>query len=508
MAHSPAHKIKSIVILGGGSAGWMTAATLSRMLKPEHVKITLIESEQIGTVGVGEATIPDIINFNHMLGIDEQEFMKATNATFKLGIEFNNWGQKGDQYMHPFGLQGADMMGVDFHQFWLYSRDFGNPNPIWKYSVSAEAAYENKFTQPVNDPRTVVSQIRYAYHFDATLYARFLRKYSEERGVTRVEGKVTNVSQAPSNGNITALTLESGKTISGDFFFDCTGFRAMLIGKTLGVAFDDWSHWLPCNSAQAVACNDTGPLKPYTQATAKDAGWQWRIPTQTRVGNGHIYSNEFLSDEAARNSLIDDLESDPLGDPKLIKFRTGCQQKFWEKNCIAVGLSAGFLEPLESTSLYLIQVGISRFISLYPDGNLSSVVRTEYNRQIRQLYDQVRDFIILHYKATQRSDTEFWKYCANMSVPDSLQAKIELFQAGGRVFRYEDDLFGKTSWVAVLLGQNILPEVVDPIVSSLPKEQVERSLRSMTKSIGDAVMKMPTHKQYIEQYCLTEMKKA
>ena len=501
-------KIRSIVILGGGSAGWMTAATLSRMLKPENVKITLVESEQIGTVGVGEATIPDIINFNHLLGINEQEFMKATNATFKLGIEFNNWGKLGDSYMHPFGLQGADMMGIDFHQFWLYSKKHGNTNPIWNYSISAEAAYDNKFVQPVQDQRSVVSQIRYAYHFDATLYARFLRKYAEERGVVRVEGKVNDVAVNAETGHIETLQLESGETISGDFFFDCTGFRSMLLGKTLGVEFDDWGHWLPCDTAQAVACADSGPLKPYTKATAKNAGWQWRIPTQTRVGNGHIYSSEHMDDDAARESLLADLETAPMGDPRIIRFRTGCRKKFWEKNCIAVGLSAGFLEPLESTSLYLIQVGISRFISLFPDGNISSVIQDEYNRQISQLFLQVRDFIILHYKATQRDDTEFWKYCANMSVPDSLTNKIEIFRAGGRVFRYEDDLFGKTSWVAVMLGQNLIPEAIDPIVTDLPLAQVEHSLKTMRQSIGDAVMKMPTHKQFIGQYCPADIMKS
>jgi len=504
MPGNPDTSLRSIVILGGGSAGWMTAATLSRMLKPEQVKITLVESEQIGTVGVGEATIPDIINFNSLLGIDEQEFMKATNATFKLGIEFNNWGNIGDKYMHPFGLHGADMMAIDFHQFWMYSRANGNSQPIWKYSLSAEAAYDNKFALPVNDQRSVLSQIRYAYHFDATLYARFLRRYAEERGVIRVEGKVNDVSLNSESGHIESLQLESGETISGDFFFDCTGFRAMLLSKTLGVEFDDWGHWLPCNTAQAVACEDSGPLRPYTQATAKKAGWQWRIPTQTRVGNGHIYSTEHMSDDEARESLINDLESDPKGDPRVIRFRTGCQKKFWEKNCIAVGLSAGFLEPLESTSLYLIQVGISRFISLYPDGNLSPVVQDEYNRQIKQLFVQVRDFIILHYKATNRDDSEFWNYCRNMSIPDSLTAKMELFRAGGRVFRYEDDLFGKTSWIAVMLGQNIVPQVVDPIVASLPPEQVEHSLRSMSKSIGEALMKMPTHKDFIQRYCPSE----
>jgi tryptophan halogenase len=504
MTHSPEKRIQSIVVLGGGSAGWMTAATLARMLKPEDVKITVVESEQIGTVGVGEATIPDIINFNRLLGIDEQEFMKATNATFKLGIEFNNWGKIGDKYMHPFGHHGADMMGIDFHQFWLYSKEKGNPKDIWKYSLSAMASYDNKFTLPGNDPRSVLSQLRYAYHFDATLYAKFLRKYAEDRGVTRKEGIVDDVSVNSENGHIENLHLESGDIVSGDFFFDCTGFRAVLISKTLGVKFDDWSHWLPCDTAQAVACHSDAPLTPYTQSTAKKAGWQWRIPTQQRVGNGHIYAKEFMSDDEARESLLEDLEGEPMGDPRVIRFRTGCQQKFWEKNCIAVGLSAGFLEPLESTSLYLIQVGISRFISLFPDGNLSPVIRDEYNRQIRQLFDQVRDFIILHYSATERDDSPFWNYCRNMSLPDSLNDKINLFREGGRVFRYEDDLFGKTSWVAVLLGQNIFPKVIDPIVAALPTEKVEQSLKSMDNAIKVAVDEMPAHREFIQKYCPSE----
>ena len=504
MDHKPNNPIKHIVILGGGSAGWMTAATLSRMLKPENVKITLVESEQIGTVGVGEATIPDIINFNRLLGIDEQEFMKATNATFKLGIEFNNWGKKGDKYMHPFGHHGADMLGIDFHQFWLQSSERGNPNKIWDYSFAAKAAYADKFTLPVNDPRSVISQIRYAYHFDATLYAKFLRGFAEERGVIRVEGKVDNVSVHSETGNIETLHLESGQTISGDFFFDCTGFRSVLLSKTLGVEFEDWSHWLPCDRAQTVACHRTGSLSPYTVSTAKDAGWQWRIPTQTRVGNGHIYSSKFMSDEEGAASLLKDIEGEPMSDPRLIRFKTGCQKKFWEKNCIAIGLSAGFLEPLESTSLYLIQVGISRFISLFPDGNISPVVQKEYNRQIRQLFVQVRDFVILHYYATERTDTPFWNYCKNMSVPDSLQDKIDLFQDAGRVFRYEDDLFGETSWVAVLLGQNIIPKTIDPIVATVPSEQVERSLKSMESAIEKAIKTMPSHSEFISKYCPSE----
>jgi len=503
MPSKPSGNIKSIVIVGGGSAGWMTAAALSSMLRPEDVQITLVESEQIGTIGVGEATIPDIINFNRLLGIPEDEFMKATNATFKLGIEFNDWGRKGESYFHPFGVHGADMQGIDFHQYWLHLRQFGDDTKLNEYSICSIAAQSNKFVLPNNDPRSVLSTLRYAYHFDATLYARFLRSYAEKRGVVRVEGKVENISTDAETGNISSVHLDSGSAIDGEFFFDCTGFRSLLLAQTLGTKFVDWTHWLPCNSAQAVACEHNGPLLPYTKATAKEAGWQWRIPTQQRTGNGHIYSNEFLSDEVAGKSLLADLDGDVIGTPKQLRFTTGCQEKFWEreKNCIAIGLSAGFLEPLESTSIYLIQMGISRFISLYPDSSLSPIVRDEYNNQMRLLFDQVRDFIILHYCATEREDTPFWTYCKNMKLPDSLQHKIDLFKASGRVFRYEDELFSKTSWSAVFLGQNIIPKTVDPIVSTLSKQQVEKSLLSMQNAMKAAASQMPTHAQFIEKYC-------
>ena len=501
MSQNSEKSIKNIVIVGGGSAGWMTAAALSRLLEPQHIQVTLIESEQIGTIGVGEATIPDIINFNRILGIPEDEFMRATNATFKLGIQFENWGNLGESYFHPFGMHGADMQGIDFHQFWLSSQNRGKKCSIEDYSLCALAAQKNKFQLPSNDPRNVLSQLRYAYHFDATLYARFLRAYAEKRGVKRLEGKVENITTNIETGFIEGLKLENGKTIGGDFFFDCTGFRALLLSQTLGVKFTDWSHWLPCNSAQAIACERNGPLLPYTKATAKSAGWQWRIPTQHRTGNGHIYSSEFISDQNAEDQLLSGLDGKILGAPKQLRFTTGCRETFWEKNCVAIGLSAGFLEPLESTSIYLIQMGISRFISMFPGSQHPAIVAQEYNRHMRLLYDQARDFLILHYSATKRNDSEFWNYCRNMSLPDSLVHKMELFKAAGRVFRYEDELFSKPSWVAVFLGQGIIPKIVDPIVSTLPVEQLERSLNSMHGAMQNAVKNMPTHQEFIEKYC-------
>lgn len=492
--------LKNIVIVGGGSAGWMTAAALSSLLAPETVKITLIESDKIGTIGVGEATIPDMINFNAMLGIDEAEFLKAVNGTFKLGIEFNDWGQIGESYIHPFGSIGVDMQGIDFHQYWLHAKAGGNPAPLQDYCMSSVAAARNKFMRPDPNPRSPLSHLRYAYHIDATLYAKYLRGYAETRGVKRAEGKVEDVKVDSETGNITGLTMESGDLITGDFFFDCTGFRALLTEKALNVPLVDWSHWLPCDSAQTVASERVGPLLPYTKATAKPAGWQWRIPTQHRTGNGHIYSSQYMGDDEAVDILIDGLDSKPIGEPRKIRFKTGCRETLWNKNCIAIGLSAGFLEPLESTSLFLIQQGISRFITLFPTAEISNVVREEYNKQMQKEFYQVRDFIILHYVTTERDDSPFWKYCRNMSIPETLKRKIDLFSAAGRVFRYDDELFSKESWIAVCLGQNIFPEATDPIVSSLPHAQVQHSLDSMKKAMAQAADKLPNHADFLSRY--------
>lgn len=500
MPDQTANSIKEIVIVGGGSAGWMTAAALSSLLPSRAVSITLVESEQIGTIGVGEATIPDVINFNAMLGISEKDFLRATNGTFKLGIEFKNWGRQGESYFHPFGTHGVDMNGIDFHQYWLRYAQQNPDSVIEDFSLCSVSAQQDKFILPQSDPRSVLSQIRYAYHFDATAYARYLRTYAEERGAQRIEGKVVDVRQDAGSGFVTGVELENGQVIAGDLFFDCTGFRALLMEKTLGVDFNDWAHWLPCNTAQTVACERTGALKPYTISTAKEAGWQWRIPTQHRTGNGHIYSSDFISDEAAIESLLSDLDGPARGDPRKIKFRTGHRKKFWEKNCIAVGLSGGFLEPLESTSLYLIQEGISKFISLFPSADMPASVRDEYNRQLTLKFEQVRDFIILHYKATERDDSDFWNYCRTMSIPESLAHKIELFQEAGRAFRYEDELFSTTSWIAVFLGQNVRPKTVDPIVSALDGGQIMHSLNSMRQAMTGAAQKMPTHEAFLRQY--------
>ncbi len=493
--------LRSIVIVGGGSAGWMTAAALSSMLDPRQVCVTLVESDRIGTVGVGEATIPDIINFNAMLGIREDDFMKATMATFKLGIEFVDWGHQGNRYIHPFGQHGVDMNGIDFHQYWLRARDAGNDRPIEDYNLCAVAARAGRFALPDPNPRSVLSHLRYAYHFDATLYAAFLRSFAEARGVQRVEGTIGEVLRDGETGFIRAVTIEGGQQVDGDFFFDCSGFRALLSSQTLGTDFVDWSHWLPCNSALAVPSRHSGPPTPYTRSTARDAGWQWRIPVQHRVGNGHIYCSEYLGDDEAAAILIAGLDGDPLADPRPIRFRTGHLREFWTGNCIAIGLAAGFLEPLESTSIYLIQEGISRFISLFPNATLPQIVRDEYNRHMRCEFEQVRDFIILHYKATERDDAPFWAYCRNMTVPDSLTHKIELFRQAGRIFRYDDELFARPNWVAVMLGQGIMPQSCDPIVAGAPARDVLASIESMRAAMEKAAAQMPTHEAFLSRYC-------
>ena len=494
------NNIKSIVIVGGGTAGWMTAAALSTVLLPENVTITLIESEQIGSIGVGEATIPDIANFNRMLGINEQEFLAATHGTFKLGIEFRDWGKLGDRYFHPFGGHDVDMNGIDFHQYWLHSKKNGNPAKLEDYSICSVAAKHAKFVLPDNNPKSVFSHLRYAYHFDALAYAAYLRRYAEQRGVMRIEGKIERVITDPDCGHISSITLDDGRNIAAEFFIDCSGFKALLIEKTLGVKFKDWSHWLPCNRAQAVASERVEPLLPYTISSAKKSGWQWRIPTQHRTGNGHIYCNQFMSDDQAHQVLLDGLDAKPLGEPRTIEFQTGCREHFWYKNCVAIGLSGGFLEPLESTSIFLIQQGIIRFISLYPDGQLNEILIKEYNRLMSREFEQIRDFIILHYHATSRDDSPFWNYCRNMSIPDSLQHKMALFKAGGRVFRDDQELFSRASWIAVMLGQHCEPEVYEPILVGIPASDIKRSLDSISSAMTQAVSRLPSHAEFIRNY--------
>lgn len=496
-----AEPIKSVVIVGGGTAGWMAAAALARTLDTEQVSVRLIESDAISTVGVGEATIPNIIAFNRMLGINEREFMAKTQATFKLGIEFVDWTRKGEAYFHPFGSHGANMDGISFHHFWMKLRQMKKAYRIEEYCISAMAAENGKCALPSQDPRSVLSGLDYAYQFDATKYAAFLRDYAEHGGVNRLEGKVTDVNLRSEDGFIESIDLESGETITGDLFIDCTGFRALLIGKALGTGYQDWSQWLPCDSALAVPSEKTPNTKPYTRATAKPAGWQWRIPLQHRTGNGYVYCKDYISDDAATESLLSGLNGKALADPKQLRFTTGRREKLWVKNCVSLGLSSGFLEPLESTSIYLIQAGIRTFVSLFPDTGFSHAEIAEYNNIMELEFDQVKDFLILHYVANERYGEPYWDYLRNMDIPDTLTRKIELFKERGRFFRYDGDLFTETSWTAVFLGQNIIPRGYSPLVDSVPTQQLEQSLSSMQNAIKRSVDKMPTHEEFIRQYC-------
>ncbi|HVJ01684.1 MAG TPA: tryptophan halogenase family protein [Sphingomonas sp.] len=498
--------ITSLVIAGGGTAGWMTAAAVSRLVGT-GVAVTLVESDEIGTVGVGEATIPPLMDFNAALGIDENEFVAATQGTFKLGIEFTDWGRVGDRYIHPFGKYGRSVLGINFHQVWLRQHLLGgndaDPGPLDDYAISIAAARRRRFAKPTTNPEAVLSGLSYAYHFDAGLYARFLRNYAQARGVARIEGKIATVEQAPLDGHIAAVVLEDGRRIEGDFFVDCSGFRAMLLGQTLGVPYRSWQHWLPCDSAIAVPSATVAPPVPHTQSLAEKAGWRWRIPLQHRVGNGHVFSSAHTDDETALERLLDGLDAPAIGDPRVLRFTAGRRERLWEKNCVAIGLAGGFIEPLESTSIHLIQSGIFRLMALFPDRGFSGIEIDEYNRWLVEEYEHIRDFIILHYHATERSDSDFWNHCRTMDIPDSLAARIPLWREKGRIFRAHNSLFTEESWIAVLLGQNIVPRAADPLVAMLPAEETVRFMSHMRDIIARTAEAMPRHEDYIAQHCAT-----
>ncbi len=496
--------IRKVVIVGGGTAGWMTAAALSQVVSSD-VSVTLVESEEIGTVGVGEATIPSLLDFNRILGIDEDEFVSATQATFKLGIQFRDWARVGDAYIHPFGTHGRDIAGLSFHQLWL--RD-GGSSAIGDHCLSHVAAQMGRFNRPVADPSAVLSTLSYAFHFDAGLYAAYLRRLSEAAGAVRIEGRIAAVARHASNGFIEAVTLADGRRIEGELFVDCSGFRSLLLGDALNVPFTSWQHWLPCDRAWAVPSRRVGALTPYTRATAERAGWRWRIPLQHRVGNGHVYSSAHIDDDAARRALLDGLESEPLAEPRQLRFVAGRRARLWEGNCVAIGLSGGFLEPLESTSIHLIQSGITRLISLFPDTAFNPVEIAEYNRLLLREYEQVRDFIILHYHATTRSDSRFWDHCRTMDVPTSLSDKLALWADKARLFREQGELFTPDSWIAVLLGQGRRPAAFDPLVAALPQAESARFLAYLRDVIGKTAAAMPTHEQFIEQHCAAPTRQA
>ena len=493
------HAIRNVVIVGGGTAGWMVAAALSRYLDNGYTNVRLIESEEIGTIGVGEATIPPLTNYNALLGINENEFVAATKATFKLGIEFVDWGDIGRRYFHPFGSFGQDLQGVHFHQLYLRQSSRQAMPDISAWSITAVAASLGRYARPGPGARPPLTGLKYAFQFDAGLYAAFLRQYAERGGVARTEGKITGTNLNGETGFVESVTLADGSTIEGDLFIDCSGFRGILIEQALKTGYEDWTHWLPCDRAVAVPSEYSGQPDPFTRATAYASGWQWRIPLQHRMGNGLVYSSAHMSDEEAADLLLGNLEGDALGEPRQLSFTTGRRLQAWNKNVVTMGLSSGFLEPLESTSIHLVQAGISKLLALFPDKRFNPVERNEYNRQMRDLFEDVRDFIILHYKATQRTDSEFWKQCAAMDVPDSLQRKMDFWHSKARVFRDEAELFPTSSWVAVMLGQGILPETYEPIVDALDEDRVAAALDQIRQAIRETAQRLPSHGEFIAQ---------
>lgn len=495
--------IQDIIIVGGGTAGWMAAAAMSRLKQNRSLNITLIESEQIGTVGVGEATIPPFVGFNELLEIDERELLAAIQGTFKLGIQFENWGKIGDSYIHPFGAYGYSMGGISFHHVWHSLAQSGDNRPIQVFNVETMAAYFGKFARTNDYQREDLPPINYAYHLDAGKYAAFLRKYAEKRGVVRQEGKVSDVQLDGESGDVTSVQLDDGRVIKGDLFIDCSGFRGLLIEQALETGYEDWTHWLPCNRAVALPCkrDNGGPPPPFTRATAHKAGWQWQVPLQHRNGNGHVYCSDFMEDQEALDILLGNLAGKPQADPNFLRFTTGHRKKFWNKNVIALGLAAGFMEPLESTSIHLINTGIDKLMSLLSLDGVTDAQRDTFNRLTIREYARIRDFLILHYNATTRDDSGFWNYVRTMDVPDTLTEKVEVFKGNGQIFREEDELFTETSWAAVMMGQGVNMVSHNPMADSLDMAKTRKEVDEMEQSIRYLVQRMPGHGDYLAKYC-------
>lgn len=497
----PPPPVRQIVIVGGGTAGWMTAAALSKVLSREF-SICLVESDEIGTIGVGEATIPAIKSFNDLLDLDENEFLRKCQGTFKLGIEFVNWGALGDTYIHGFGSIGQPVDGLAFYHFWQRRFQEGTAADLALYSINTVAPSAAKFMRArVDMANSPLGEIANAFHFDASLYAKYLRGLSEQRGVQRIEGRIVKVSQRPGDGFIDAVELASGQRVAGEFFIDCSGTRALLIEQTLKAGYEDWTHWLLCDRAVAVPCASAGPLLPITRSTAHAAGWQWRIPLQHRTGNGHVFSSTFMSEDEATAILMNRLDGEPWAEPRTIKFQTGRRRQFWKRNCVAVGLSSGFLEPLESTSIHLIQTAIMRILSFFPHAGFDPVGIDEYNRVTALEYEQIRDFLILHYKATERTDSPFWNHCRTMDIPEALQRKLDLYRSSGRIFRDNNELFGEISWLQVMHGQRVRAQAYHPLASVRPAAEVDEMLDDVKRVIGKCVDIMPTQATFIAEHC-------
>ena len=495
------HAIRNIVIVGGGTAGWMAAAAMARLLDTSSMQITLVESDEIGTVGVGEATIPPIIAYNNMIGVNEDEFLAATKGTFKLGIEFVDWGALGERYFHPFGPHGQDFQGVHFHQLYLRERKRRKLADIREWSMSAAAAALGRYARPAPGAPLPLSQLAYAFHFDAGLYAQFLRGIAERNGVLRVEGKIVDATLDGHSGKVGDVVLADGRTMAGDLFIDCSGFRGLLIEEKLKTGYESWTRWLPCDRALAVPSRYPGQPDPFTRSTARSAGWQWRIPLQHRMGNGLVYSSAHLSDGEAEAVLLGNLEGEPLAEPRRLSFQAGRRRLAWNANVVSLGLSGGFVEPLESTSIHLIQSGIVKLLALFPDKRFNPVERDEYNRQMQDVFEDVRDFVILHYKVTRRDDSDFWNYCRTMDVPDSLERKLELWRAKGRLFREGRELFGTASWVAVLLGQGAIPNDHEPPADAVDEAMIADALDKMQISYRRMAEHMPMHGDFVTSAC-------
>ncbi len=492
--------LKKILIVGGGTSGWMTAAALVAAL-PKNVEIILIESEEIGTIGVGEATVPGIKLFNDHIGLNEADMIKDSKATFKLGIEFQGWGAENSNYFHGFSDYGPSYQGVMAHQFWRKSYEIDKSLKLEDFSITTQLAKQFKFFPPNPDTRSIMHNYNYAYHFDAGLYSLHLRKHCEARGVKRINAKINEVKLSPINGYIESVVLENNEIINADFFMDCSGFKGLLIQKALNTGYTDWSHWLPVNRAFAVPSERFEKIPPYTVSKAHSIGWQWCIPLQHRTGNGIVYSNSFCSDDEAKETLLKNLSNKALKDPMQVKFTTGHANKFWNKNCLAIGLASGFIEPLESTSINFIQNIVTRFLDFYPNKNFSETIIDEFNDMVLTDYKRVRDFIILHYKLNTRTDGELWKYTANMSVPDSLTQKIEIFKETGRISVWEKDLFQDHNWLAVLHGQGITPSSYDPLIDRIPENQILEISRKRKQDILSIIRQVPSHDDFIAQHC-------
>ncbi|ESQ89677.1 hypothetical protein ABAC460_12475 [Asticcacaulis sp. AC460] len=490
-------KRRQVVIVGGGTAGWMSAALLAKITQGRLGDITLVESEEIGTIGVGEATIPAIKRFNRLLDVQERDFVRQTQASFKLGIEFVDWGKLGARYFHPFGPIGNPIGRTDFHHFLTRRRLAGEVEDFETYSLNCVAAKQNRFVVAPQDD-SLLSTLAYAYHFDASLYAAYLRRYAEAKGVQRVEGRIKHVAQNSETGFIETLTLDSGQTIAGDFFIDCSGLSGLLIEKTLHSGFEDWSALLPCNSAAFVPSEKTDPITPYTRSTARTAGWQWRIPLQHRTGNGHVFCSDFMNDDEAAATLLRHLDGKALADPKFVRFKTGRRKLSWNRNVVAIGLSGGFLEPLESTSIHLIQSGLVKLLDFWPGETIDPLLAEQYNRAMANQYNWIRDFIILHYKASQRDDSEFWRYCRDMAVPDSLTYRLDHFRSSSRIVLTPGELFQPPSWLAVMLGQHIEPEGYDPLADIADAEKVAMQFNRIRTAVSQVAQTIPSHQAYLD----------